>query len=310
MSRMFQVETFFDFERQRMTYAFTTRDSKGYLHMKILFWGFAFWMLALQGMALGNGQTPVENPWAAHAPGPSQPLNHEPWQRFLRLYLDTSHASGFTMVDYARVTAEDKGRLENYLSALQQVKVSKLSRAEQKAYWINLYNALTVAIVLRHYPVASILDIQPDANPSPNKKGPWDALLAQVEGRKISLNAIENGILRPIWKDSYVHFGLNCASYGCPDLAPSVYTARNTDSLLRVQANRFLQTSRGIHFDQATLVLSSLFQWYASDFGKDEKAVIKHLATMVNPDMQKRMLKHGGPIRYHYDWALNDAKRP
>lgn len=276
--------------------------------MKALLWIIAFLVLGVQTMASGTAQLSTENPWAAYESGSKRRVDHAAWQRFLRLYLDTTHASGVFKVRYAQVSDEDKGRLDGYLQTLQQVKVSKLSRPEQKAFWINLYNALTVAVILRHYPVESIRDIQ--LNPDKTQKGPWDALLVEVEGRKISLNAIENGILRPIWKDSYVHFGLNCASYGCPDLAPLVYTARNTDSLLRIQAKRFMQTTRGIHFESETMMLSSLFQWYASDFGKDQAAVVKHLATLVNSDMQKRMLNHSGPIRYHYNWALNDAKKP
>jgi Protein of unknown function, DUF547 len=269
---------------------------------------FAVIGLLVPGVVLSASKTESLKEWQVHDSGSTVQVDHAAWQSFLNVYLDTTHASGVFKVQYGRVTAKDKASLESYLNRLQGIKVTRLSRPEQKPYWINLYNALTVAVILRHYPVKSIRDI--NLSDGRNPKGPWDADLVQIEGRKLSLNAIENKILRPLWQDSRVHFGLNCASIGCPDLAPLAYTNANTETLLQAQAKRFIRSSRGVAFEQKALILSSLFQWYAGDFGKDEQEVVAYVARLADAELRQRIQKHQGPIRYQYDWALNDAQKP
>src|SRR5690606_26452071 len=107
----------------------------------------------------------------------------------LAAYLDTTWADGIHRVRYGRVPKPNRAALENYVASLQSEAVSALNRREQLAYWINLYNAMTVAVVLKAYPVATILDIKyPDIPPG---KGPWDARIMKVEGSELSLNDIE-----------------------------------------------------------------------------------------------------------------------
>lgn len=196
--------------------------------------------------------------------------------------------------------------LEAYLADLQAVEVSSLDRAEQMAYWINLYNAKTVAVVLAKYPVKSIRDI--DLSRGLFKQGPWDADILTVEGVKLSLNDVEHRILRPLWKDKRVHFALNCASLGCPDLAASAYTAANAAGFLAKGARDFVNSGHGVSLEGKTLVLSSLFEWYREDFGRTEKDMLEALTAWADPPRKALLAGHAGPIRYRYDWALNDAK--
>jgi Protein of unknown function, DUF547 len=100
---------------------------------------------------------------------------------------------------------------------LQTVAISAYHQQEQQAFWINLYNARTVSAVLAHYPVASLRDIRLSGLFS---TGPWHAKLVTIEGEKVSLDDIEHRIVRPLWKDNRLHDALNCASLGCPNLAP------------------------------------------------------------------------------------------
>src|SRR6516225_4390461 len=97
--------------------------------------------------------------WRAHDPGSTQTIDHVAWDRFLKKYVVSPHPSGINRVRYDAVTPEDRKLLKSYLQHLQRVPISSFNKAEQKAYWINLYNALTVDLVLSHYPVKSILDI-------------------------------------------------------------------------------------------------------------------------------------------------------
>ncbi|MGH2576750.1 MAG: DUF547 domain-containing protein [Actinomycetota bacterium] len=152
-------------------------------------------------------------------------IDHSPWQRLLDGYLDTRHPSGVHRFAYAAVRSADRAVLRAYLAALQGLDPRRYSRPEQEAYWINLYNALTVDLVLAHYPVKSIREI----GGGWLVRGPWDDAIAKVAGRALSLNDIEHGVLRPIWRDPRIHYAVNCASIGCPNLAGRAYTRENLE---------------------------------------------------------------------------------
>jgi hypothetical protein len=202
-------------------------------------------------------------------------------ERFLKKYVVTDHPSGINRVRYAAVTADDKKALGAYLQHLQQADVTRLNRSEQKSYWINLYNALTVKVVLDHYPVKSIRDI--DISPGIFSDGPWEAKLLIIQGRKVSLDDIEHRILRPLWKDNRVHYAVNCASLGCPNLQPDAYTAENTEALLEKGTREYENHARGARLGGDRLRLSSIYDWFQADFGASEEGVLRHLTSMRSP---------------------------
>ena len=150
---------------------------------------------------------------------------------------------GVNRVAYGKVAPQDKQALASYVDRLSKVQVTKLARSEQLPYWINLYNAATVKVVLDHYPVESILKI--DISPGLFAKGPWKKKLLTVEGEAVSLDDIEHRILRPIWKDPRTHYAVNCASLGCPNLQPRAFTAGNMDELLDAGARAYVNHPRG-----------------------------------------------------------------
>jgi hypothetical protein len=242
----------------------------------------------------------------AQPPTIGRAADYAPWQGFLARYLDKGAPDGITRLRYAQVTPEDRRALAAFLGTMQAEKVSALGRDGQRAFWINLYNARTVAAVLDHYPIKSILDINIAGSP---KKGPWDAKLLQVEGRSLSLNDIETGILRAEWKDPRIHFALNCASLGCPDLASEAFTPANTEALLEAGARKFIGSARGASFTGGALKLSSLFDWYKSDFGKTDREVLEFLARYAPPAKAKQLREYQGKISYDYDWNLNASPK-
>jgi Protein of unknown function, DUF547 len=243
--------------------------------------------------------------WTAHDPGSAASVDHRPWDRFLKRYV--AHGEdGENRVAYAKVSAQDRQALDAYVKRLAATPVSRLARSEQRAYWINLYNALTLQVVLAHYPVASIRDI--DISPGLFADGPWDKKLVTIEGAEVSLNDIEHRILRPIWRDPRLHYALNCASLGCPNLRRSAYTAANTEALLEAGARDYVNHRRGVSFDGPTLVVSSIYVWFEGDFGGNDAGVIAHLRRYAAPAL-KEMLAHATSIgRHAYDWRLNDVK--
>lgn len=231
-------------------------------------------------------------------------VDHSQWQRLLDNYLDAEHASGVNRFNYAAVSQADTQALQNYIQTLQSIDPRQLNRNEQKAYWINLYNAHTVQLVLDAYPVKSILKVQGGIF----SRGPWNKKTLDIAGQKLSLNDIEHRILRPIWQDSRIHFAVNCASIGCPNLLPQVFTAATTEQLLEQAARQYLAHPRGLALADSSLRLSKIFDWYQSDFGSNETLMLRSLQRYVAADIAKRLENFSGDIEYHYDWDLNQPE--
>ena len=234
-------------------------------------------------------------------------INHGAWQDILTVYLRV-RSSGINKFDYAtlKANAKDSSKLVKYLNYLQELDPRKYSRAEQKAYWINLYNALTVKLVVDAFPVDSIRNICKNRTPGSECSGPWDEVQARVTGQDLTLDNIENDILRPIWKNPLIHYGLSCASYSCPDLCGTAFTAKNTDTLLNTGARKYVNQNRGVDFmEDDFIVISSIYDWYVEDFGNNEQGVIKHLTRYADEKLAKQLMGFSGTIDYEYDWRLN-----
>ena len=239
--------------------------------------------------------------WTASDEISAQSIDHAPWQRLLNRYLDSQHPSGINRFDYAAVSPGDRAALANYIDGLQAVDPRRYSRREQRAYWINLYNAVTVALIVDNYPVGSIRKVHGGLL----GLGPWKKDLIMVAGESLSLNDIEHRILRPIWSDPRIHYAINCASLGCPNLAAQAYTADNTTGLLDDAASAFVNHSRGVTFADGKLQLSSIYKWFQVDFGASEAGVISHLRQYASPALASQLAGYQGKLSYSYNWDLN-----
>jgi hypothetical protein len=244
--------------------------------------------------------------WAANDPASEARVDHALWSGFLARFVAPG-ADGVARVAYAKVGPEDRARLDAYVEALARVPVSTLARAEQRPYWINLYNALTVRVVLDAYPVASIRDIR--ISPGLFASGPWGKKLVRIEGEALSLDDIEHRILRPIFADPRIHYALNCASIGCPDLAREAYTREGTVAMLEAAARAFVNHPRGARIERGRLRVSSIYDWFKADFGGSDAAVIRHLGSYAAPDLADALRGIRKIDDHGYDWSLNDAAR-
>jgi hypothetical protein len=229
-------------------------------------------------------------------------INHKPWQRFLTHYVHITK-KGAHRVDYAAVSRGDTAKLHAYLQALQATSVRTLNRSAQLAYWINLYNAETVYLVLTHPDIGSIKDI--DISPGLFSSGPWGAKVLTVEKNKLSLNDIEHRILRPIFKTNLIHFAVNCAAIGCPNLSRTAYTQFNVSKQLAKNARAFVNSPQGMQFKHGKLFVSKIFTWYQQDFGGNEAGVVAFLKSHANRKNRLRLKQHNGIDGSFYDWALN-----
>lgn len=240
--------------------------------------------------------------WERSNESSQRTIDHAEWQGFLDRYLVASDRD-VNRVRYGSVSRADRAGLRAYLGKLQNIDPRLYSGLEQKAYWINFYNAATVLLVVEEYPVDSIREIRSGWF----SFGPWDRVIGKVSGVELTLNDIEHRILRPIFRDPLVHFGLNCASVGCPDLIARAYTANDVDTLLKQNAASYLASTRGARFDGGTLVLSSIFDWFAVDFG-GEAGVLKFVSREGPARNAQRITGYRGDLDYVYDWSLNDAR--
>jgi hypothetical protein len=238
--------------------------------------------------------------WQTHNPSSNLRVDHGIWSSLLEKYLITDSPSGINLFRYADVDVLDREVLSEYIDKLQNTPVSDLDRDEQKAFWINAYNSLTVKLILDNYPVKSIRKIPRS----------WDTVVATVEGHGVTLNDIEHRILRPVWKDNRVHYALNCASIGCPNLLPVAFTGRTTEELLEQAAREYINHSRGARVEEKKLFVSTIYKWYRTDFGGSKQSVIDHLYKYADGDLKDQLndIRDGKEkvrMKFRYDWNLN-----
>ncbi len=286
----------------------TLRDSrtdsmKGRLFRPVL----AFVLVFLPLAAHSAPEAELWARWAAHDEHSTATVDHSAWNRLLEQFVSAG-ADGVNRFAYGSVGAAERAELDAYIDSLVRQSVSRLDRPEQEALWINLYNALTVRVVLDHYPVTTIRDI--DISPGWFSNGPWGAKLITVEGEEISLDDIEHRILRPIWQDARLHYVLNCAAVGCPQLAASAYTPASLDAQLDKAARAFINHPRGVMPVRRGIMLSSIFDWYSEDFGRNDDELRAHLASFAAPELAALLAEAPRIVDYEYDWALNDAMLP
>lgn len=244
--------------------------------------------------------------WQAHDPASAYRVDHGLWHNILAEYRRTDRrGQNIARFDYAAAKRAGVGKsLADYLGSLTGIDPRTLNRAEQLAYWVNLYNALTVRVVLDHYPVKSIRDI--DISPGLFSSGPWGKKLVVIAGERVSLDDIEHRILRPIWRDARLHYVLNCASLGCPDLPSVALTSENAPAILDQAAAGFINHPRGARIDaKGRLHVSSIYRWFQSDFGRDDRGVIRHLAGFAGPELAAGLATVGEIYDHDYDWTLN-----
>lgn len=211
--------------------------------------------------------------------------DHQLFGELLKKYVS---ATG--KVDYAGLSTEES-KLDEYLSILEKnLPEDSWSRNQQLAYWINAYNAFTIKLILDHYPVVSIMDIDDGK--------PWDTKWIELGDQTFSLNHIEHEIIRPQFNEPRIHFAVNCAAKSCPPLANLAFTEQNIDDLLTERTSNFINNSEFNTFKKDQASISKIFEWYASDFGDLVSFLNRYSDTKLNS---------GARISFReYDWKLNN----
>ncbi len=192
-------------------------------------------------------------------------------------------------VNYAALKSKE-ALLDKYLAKIADTEITSVWRRNQKlAYWINVYNAYTIKLILNNYPINSIKDLH-------NGK-PWDHKWIKINGKTLSLNNIEHDIIRPEFNEPRIHFAVNCAAVSCPPIMNSAYTAKSLNSQLESQTKKFINNTKYNILSKDKITISKIFDWYESDFGDIGTFITKYANTTIKPSAK---------IEYkEYDWALN-----
>jgi hypothetical protein len=231
-------------------------------------------------------------------------VDHSQWQAILDKYVG-EHESGINSVDYAKLQSTDDATLKSYLLSLQKIDPLTLNKDEQFAFWVNLYNAATVSLIIDNYPLKSIREIKDGLI----SFGPWEIEWIKVGDQVLSLDDIEHEILRPIWQDSRIHYAVNCASISCPNLSKTAFTPSNTQDQLNRLATDYINHPRGVQIERGRLKLSSIYDWYNPDFRTDDSDLIDHLIEFAKPTLKAQLIALKKTSFSHgYDWNLNDRK--
>jgi hypothetical protein len=205
-------------------------------------------------------------------------------------------------VDYSGFKREEK-QIDAYLTVLEKTDTARLASSEQFAFYINAYNAWTIKLIIGAYPgISSIWDI---GGRFFNK--PFQKKIARLDGATVSLDHIENDILRPRFKDERVHFAINCAAKSCPPLRPDPYCGEIIDRQLDEVTRAFINNPDSNRLEGDRLYVSKIFKWFSSDFKDDVPGFFVKYAT----DTLKERLTTGKQrirVTYlDYDWSLNGA---
>lgn len=218
--------------------------------------------------------------------------------------------------DYNAASNDDRtiNRLTQQRSKLAAFDPDSLeSRESATAFWVNAYNFFMLAHILEERPdgelVESVWDYGGRYNPFRNNI--FERALFDIGGENYSLDEMEKGILLGEefqargWKDARIHFAVNCASVGCPPLRKTIYTASNVDDLLEENTRRAMRTHYHLQVEDDTLRLSSLFDWYESDFTEEAGSVRAFVRSYASEEIVAAM-EEARDIEYiEYDWALN-----
>jgi len=219
-----------------------------------------------------------------NSPAIAQKNIHAPWGQMLTTYVTSDGR-----VNYA-AWLDDTTQLEAYLETLAQMPPKKnWPKTQQLAYWINAYNALTVQLILQHYPLKSIRDIQK----------PWDQEVFKTAEKTHTLNNIEHDILRKMGEPR-IHFAINCASVSCPILQNKPFVGNQLEDQLEAATRRFLSDTSKNNFGTTPPQVSRIFLWFGKDFGSREERKI-FLEKYIEKKLPSEKLDY-----LDYDWRLNN----
>ena len=219
----------------------------------------------------------------------SLPPDHAPLDKILRTHVKNGR------VNYTAIKTRDLTTLETYIESVGSACLGDLSREGKLAFYLNAYNALVIKSVIDRMPLPSVKGI----------KGFFDGKRYKVAGKSLTLNDLENKIIRPRFKEPRIHFALVCAAKSCPPIMSKAFSAKTVKRDLERLTRRFLNSSAGVVIKGDKVTVSQLFNWYAVDFVKSAGSVAAYLAKYRPGDAELLGDKDLKISFLEYNWKLN-----
>lgn len=258
-------------------------------------------LTACSGSSADSNTTSVATTTAATATSASlsQTDTSALYANLLNTYV--SEDDGINFFAYGKVTDAHHAELKSYIASLEAQGTEGMNDDQIKAFWFNVYNAKTIDVILDNYPLKSIRSL------GSFNRGPWDKKLLNVKGvGEMSLNDVEHGTLRKIYDEPRIHYAVNCASYGCPNLKASIWTAENLEADLEAAAIAYVNHPRGVSVENGKIIASSIFDWYKGDFGTSHENLIAHFQKYAKGDLATQLQGKTKISKFDYDWNLNE----
>lgn len=193
-------------------------------------------------------------------------------------------------VDYISVK-KNPTALNDLMKLAGAMKVENLTDNQIKAFWINAYNLTVIKGITDNYPLKSPLD----------KSGFFDKTTYFLAGSKITLNDIENNMLRARFKDARIHFVLVCGALGCPPIISNAYAPETLDNQLETQTISALNDPQFIRVSGKKVLVSEIFKWYKDDFLMASKKELD----FINTYRKVKIPENSNLSYYTYNWNLN-----
>ncbi len=243
------------------------------------------------------------NTGAPNSASPPNSVDHQVLTELLNKYL-VKGKDGQNRLAYAAWKKSGHTALKDYLARLEATIVTSLSRQEQIAFWINLYNAKTIDLVLDHYPVEKIKLIALSDHPDPFK-----AKIVRIQGSALSLDDITDRILRSIYRDARFAYAVSSATLGCANISAEAFNGATLDQQLETAAQDYVNHSRAFVVVDGEVRASMIYSWWKDDFGGSEQGVLRHALKFADPTLRAQ-LSAAVKITFDPDYykdGLNDA---
>ena len=205
--------------------------------------------------------------------------------QFLKTYVQNGK------VAYQKIHS-NPSELNEILNRAATLSISKADDS-YKAFWINAYNLAVIKGIISNYPIKSPLD----------KPGFFDKIKYEIAGQKVTLNSIENTLLRAEFKDPRLHFVLVCGAIGCPPLISEAYFPETLNKQLQEQTKLAINGDSFIKVNTKKKRVdgSEILKWYKEDFVKEGQSEIDFLN-----QFRKEKIPSNFKLRYFtYNWTLN-----
>ena len=259
--------------------------------------------LVLGGLlAIGFANTAYSAPrskliefWDDREESSSLKMDYSVWNELLANHVVLAESPDINRFDYGAITDVDRARLASFISYMESMEPRQMNSLEQKAYWLNLFNACLIKYLIEAEPKRSVRELGGRL---------WRRDMAYISMQDVSLDNIEHGILRPIFNDPRVHFSLVAGTIGSGELSPIAFTADNVEQLLEENTHKFINHPRGVKIEGNKIIVSQIFRWYRADFGGNTQGVREFILRYLDEE-KKAAFENIKSLDYEYSWRLN-----